>query len=495
MPDGCRAASRIRGAEHKEKLMKSLFSGKCGPDAVWSSDGVRLTIGGSGPMSEYYAGGGTPFGELCGTVTAITVGDGITSIGSCAFAGFTALGELELPQGVEYIGVKAFSGCSSLTRLTLPEGVRVIGPKSFENCTALTDISLPSTLSAVDFKAFNKDTAVSAVSFVGTPEQWRNQVHLSMSANGNKALTGAEVLFRETTLAYDTMTEHTAQIIRNGGDGRLHIVTPDLTVHGVSGKSGDCTFIIFPDGQSMMIDAGYSACGEHVMRLLGRIIPGRLDYFVLSHPHPDHIDNAPAVAACLNEKTGGTGGIGTYMYSGFEHKAAEKRLADYLEAHGTTLRRDLRAGDKFGIGGVDIELFNPSESDLHPDRIGEATVNNTSLAMKFTYGDSTYLTSGDLYADREEELAKMYGERLRADVVKTDHHGCFTSNCDAWLAALRPRIMISDCDDQRWTVFDEKLEREGIAHYRVCDRGLTVVSAGRNADYTVVTERTEKYMR
>ena len=89
---------------------------------------------------------------------------------------------------------------------------------------------------------------------------------------------------------------------------------------------------------------------------------------------------------------------------------------------------------------------------------------------------------------RERELAKKYGAALHADAAKTDHHGLFTSNTDEWLAAVSPRVLVSDSDDAPWTVFSEKLERMEIPHYIVSDCGLCVMRLGSDGNISVETE-------
>ena len=49
----------------------------------------------------------------------------------------------------------------------------------------------------------------------------------------------------------------------------------------------------------MMIDAGYIACSEHIIRLLSDLGLTHLDAFVLSHAHDDHAGGALAVSRNL----------------------------------------------------------------------------------------------------------------------------------------------------------------------------------------------------
>lgn len=471
--------------------MENICNGACGADARYSvdreDDRVVLTVSGHGPMADYINARASLFVPYRDNVTDVVIQPGITAVGGYTFCEFAALERITIPGTAAYLGCSCFAGAKKLEEVTIPEGVEVIGPKSFDKCTALRCVSLPSTLRAVDFKAFSSDEAVEHVSFNGTPTQWQRQVRVSLSSRGNKSILAAPTFdYAPLTTRYIAMTDKLADIIARGGDGRMHVVVPDLTVPDCKGKSGDFLMLIFPNGQTMAIDSGLPACGRHVMELIESLRIARLDYFVTSHPHSDHVGNSMTVARYFFETAGG--GIGTYLTSGFEYKQMETALIAYLSEHGTDVCNHVRAGDRFEVGGVGIDLFNPVDEDMNPDKFDDEIVNNVSLAMKFTYGKSSFLSCGDLYASRELKLAEQYGERLHADVMKTNHHGAFTSSTPAWFAAVSPKMLVSCCDDLVWTVFNERLAAAGITNYRVSDYGLVDISMGRDADYDVCTE-------
>ena len=99
------------------------------------------------------------------------------------------------------------------------------------------------------------------------------------------------------------------------------------------------------------------------------------------------------------------------------------------------------------IGGVDIAVYNPEEALVESCTGAEENLNNLSLLMKFTYGKSTFLTSGDLYRDKELELIARYGEALKANVMKANHHGAHTSNSMEWVDAICPSVIYACADD------------------------------------------------
>ncbi|MFQ9902220.1 MAG: leucine-rich repeat protein [Ruthenibacterium sp.] len=82
--------------------------------AVTDADGTPYTITALGV--EAFWG--------CGSyLTAITLPDGLESIGRCAFQSCASLTAIEIPSSVTSIGASAFNGCTSLAAVTLPEGL------------------------------------------------------------------------------------------------------------------------------------------------------------------------------------------------------------------------------------------------------------------------------------------------------------------------------------------------------------------------------------
>src|SRR6267378_4210113 len=71
----------------------------------------------------------------------------------------------------------------------------------------------------------------------------------------------------------------------------------ELQVHvlDVGPIEGDSILIVSPTGKSVLIDAGDAGKGKVVLDALKRYKVERLDYFIATHPHPDHIGAANEV--------------------------------------------------------------------------------------------------------------------------------------------------------------------------------------------------------
>src|SRR5205807_6997408 len=73
--------------------------------------------------------------------------------------------------------------------------------------------------------------------------------------------------------------------------------TGELQVHvlDVGPIEGDSILIVLPSGKSVLIDAGDAGKGKVVLDALKRYKIDHLDYFIATHPHPDHMGGADEV--------------------------------------------------------------------------------------------------------------------------------------------------------------------------------------------------------
>lgn len=92
---------------------------------------------------------------------SVTFNPGLARLGDKAFAGCTALEELNFTQdgSLKEIGDYTFTECYSLTEVVLPKGLQTIGFKSFAGAKNLTNVVIPSSITRVGGNAFD-DTKI-----------------------------------------------------------------------------------------------------------------------------------------------------------------------------------------------------------------------------------------------------------------------------------------------------------------------------------------------
>ena len=94
-----------------------------------------------------------------GSLTAVSIPDGIEYIGNNAFRGCSAVETFKMPSKASYIGSYAFKDCK-LINVDIPKGVTEIGEYAFENCSAITNINVPEATDKIGQFAFSGCSAL-----------------------------------------------------------------------------------------------------------------------------------------------------------------------------------------------------------------------------------------------------------------------------------------------------------------------------------------------
>ncbi len=121
----------------------------------------------------------------------LVVPEGVTSIGTYAFADLTALRSVRFPESLITIGTMAFSGCSQLTQLQLPEGLTGIGDRAFSGCVGVTSVHIPASVEYIGTYVFEKELKtidiadLTAWCKVDFSNQYAWQGSKTMTLNGN----------------------------------------------------------------------------------------------------------------------------------------------------------------------------------------------------------------------------------------------------------------------------------------------------------------------
>ena len=139
-------------------------SGTCGKNLTWTLDAAgTLTVSGTGAMEDYSYYKNTPWYQSCGSIKAVVIESGVTTIGDRAFDGCRSLTSINIPESVTAIGSSAFSGCSSLISITIPESVTAIGDGAFYRCSSLTSITIPEGVTAIGDSAFSHCSSLTSI--------------------------------------------------------------------------------------------------------------------------------------------------------------------------------------------------------------------------------------------------------------------------------------------------------------------------------------------
>ncbi len=171
-------------------------SNTCGENLTWTYESGKLTISGTGAMTDYSSARAVPWYSSSPYITAIEIGSGVTSIGSYAFRSCVKITEIALPGSLTKIGSSAFYGCTGLTQIVLPGSLTEIGGNAFNTCTKITSIVVPDGVTEIGQGAFAGCTALKEVKLPDSLTTISKQLFYNCTA-----LESAEIGNNVTTIA------------------------------------------------------------------------------------------------------------------------------------------------------------------------------------------------------------------------------------------------------------------------------------------------------
>ena len=127
--------------------------------------------------------------------THIDVNEGTTMICGAAFAYYSSLTSITIPNNVTSIGYGAFYYCSSLTSITIPNSVTSIGFEAFYECSSLTSIKC---YSSIDHDPFGIEGRTNLTELV-CHASWLNIFNEATQASYTNKLTEIAIIEGEVT--------------------------------------------------------------------------------------------------------------------------------------------------------------------------------------------------------------------------------------------------------------------------------------------------------
>lgn len=109
-------------------------------------------------------------------MTDLTIPNGYTKIGACAFHACEDLTSITIPGHVKLIGEKAFMGCSGLTSITVHNGVETIGNYAFSGCPGITSIAIPKSVTSIGDGVFLCCDQLESITIPSTLKRIGNKV-------------------------------------------------------------------------------------------------------------------------------------------------------------------------------------------------------------------------------------------------------------------------------------------------------------------------------
>jgi beta-lactamase superfamily II metal-dependent hydrolase len=234
----------------------------------------------------------------------------------------------------------------------------------------------------------------------------------------------------------------------------------DLEIYFVDVEGGQATLMVTPAGQSVLIDAGWPdnnfRDAERIAAAAKRAKIKKIDYFVLTHYHEDHVGGVPQLVAKIP--------VGTFVDHGPNREQGNKRelrmVDDYEKAVAAAQHLVVKPGDHLPVKGIEGVVVTADGQTIQdplpgggeqnsfcaatPDKEADPSENARSLGTFWTFGKFRMVDLGDLTWNKEKELMCPVNKLGKVDVFVVSHHGVDISNSPALVKATAPRVAIMD---------------------------------------------------
>lgn len=207
----------------------------------------------------------------------------------------------------------------------------------------------------------------------------------------------------------------------------------EMAVHFIDVGQGDATLFQTTNG-SVLVDCSESQYGDDIVEYLRVQGVTELEYFIITHPDEDHMGAAAYILQNIEVKT-------------FVMNGQEKSTQFFSKALDVIDEKGIEAviavpGDVFTVGALQMKIFGPQQYLVEDDEWNEA-----SLIIHATYGNRSFLLTGDAEKKGESDLVEHYGNQIKCDVFSAGHHGSKTSNSPELLAAAKPTYVVISCGE------------------------------------------------
>jgi beta-lactamase superfamily II metal-dependent hydrolase len=243
--------------------------------------------------------------------------------------------------------------------------------------------------------------------------------------------------------------------------------TKTLDIYVMDVEGGNSTLFVAPSGESLLIDTGN--IGAAAVRDAERILAAtrdagitQIDNLITTHFHGDHVGGLAELAARIP--------IRHFIDHGPNVQPADNIDAFLREAYPKLYARGrhtvAKPGDRIAVAGLDVRVMssagqtiktalpgggrpNPYCATFKPHTVNPVSgqpVGNTedeqSVGSHVTFGRFRALYLGDLTWNKEFELMCPMNPIGNVDLFVASRHGQPSSNSEALVHAIRPRVAL-----------------------------------------------------
>lgn len=332
-----------------------------------------------------------------------------------------------------------------------------------------------------------------------------NYIETLVDATATKRWTCPDDGYYSFTFMLSNSSALTIDTVRSAWDFSRFYCIPDerLKVHWIGTgnesetstyiDSGDCAFVVFPDGTGLLIDSANKR-NYAIRRRLAEAGFYHIKNIIVSHFHNDHIGG---IIQMVNngyiDITGATVYLPDYdatlwAYNNGVMDDATKALYDEAMAIFSNAGCNLVYPDTdfkpYEIGGAVLSFYN---TDMSYYEDNSSNYNDWSLCNYIFYGNVNINFTGDLGPIGQSHLG---GSVYKSNIYKADHHGWLNQTVipSKWINNVSPDVVVATDG----AVHDTHLgtdtaplvkwcDKNGVPYYRKYTNGEIVMAVSKDS--------------
>lgn len=270
-------------------------------------------------------------------------------------------------------------------------------------------------------------------------------------------------------------TEPSPETSEQPVEGKLevHYINPNSRVDAIYIKVGD---------KGIYIDGGFYSDAKAEIAYMDRIGVSKIDYYICSHAHSNHVGAGGAILAkygikdviCSKATWNGMHSAKYMMLQKCKTKA-EKNAINSAKWH------VWEPGSSLNVNGLQINCLGPnSVQKVSPFKTAE---NYNSLILRMDYGSTSFIFAGDTGGSKLSDANKKYPGKLNVDVYKNSHHNGTLS--ESVFKLIKPKYVVFTTKDGYLpsSSYLNTIKKYGAKYYIVTnnkDKNVLITSDGTN---------------